>query len=235
MKKTIKIIAGLLLTKMSIYLLILVFPNFMFGYSYAHQNFKIYSDRPIPKSIIKVIDDANQRLLHSELYLADENFKVYVCNDDWRFKFFTRNGNAGGLVNFLISPNIFIRECNIDRNALIPPSGWMYTPAERPLSYYIAHEAVHSLQREISPFLVFTTPTYILEGYADYIGKRPDFDYQEYKEMYLNDAYLMNPKNGLYHKYHFYIAHLIEKKGYSFDKILNEKPDLELILKQASN
>lgn len=208
------------------YLIVLIHPNMLFANEYEYRNFRIYADQEITGGINFVLDDAISRIAHSELYEDDDEFRVYICNDAWRFKLFTRNGNAGGLVNFMISPNIFIRESDIENNELIPPHGWMYTPKERPLSYFIAHEAIHSLERKYSPLLQVTTPSYILEGYADYIAKRPDFDYERYKEMYLTNDRLMDPENGLYHKYHLYVAFLIDKKGYSFSQLVNEKPDL---------
>ena len=225
--------SGFIVAIVIFYLAILINPSFLFANNYQYKNFQVYSDQTISENIDNVIDDAIKRLQQTELFDQTDKLQVYICNDHWRFKFFTRNGNAGGVVNFLFSPNIFIRESNIDKNEIVPPGGWMYTPKERPLSYFIAHEAVHSLQRKYNPFLQLTTPSYILEGYADYIAKKPDFNYDAYKKMYLENDFVMNPKNGQYHKYHFYISYLIDKKGYDFERIVEEEPDLEGVLKLA--
>lgn len=233
MKKKLKTLGGLFLGTIAAYLFLLIYPNVLFANKYQHLNFEIYSDRPITKNIDFVIDDVINRIKHSELYEANDKFRIFLCNDNWRFKLFARDKNAGGMVNIPISPNVFIRESNIETNELIPPGEWMYTPLERPLSYFIAHEAMHSLERKKNPFIQFTTPSYILEGYADYIAKKPDFQYKKYKELYLTNDFLMNPENGLYHKYHLFIAYLIDKEGYSFDRIINEKPDLERTLEKA--
>lgn len=233
MNKKAKKLGGLVLGTALVYLILLIYPSVLFANKHPYLNFEIYSDRPIPNTIDLVIDDVIDRIENSELYDANDTFRIYFCNDNWRFKLFTRNGNAGGVVNIPISANIFIRESNIETNELIPPGGWMYTPKERPLSYFIAHESIHSLQRKRNPFIQLTTPSYILEGYADYIAKKPDFNYTKYMELYKTKDFLMNPENGLYHKYHLFTAYLIDKEGYSFDRIINEKPDLERTLEQA--
>lgn len=231
MKHRLKKIIGFSLSMVFIYLFLLVNPNSLFAHKYEYRNFKVYADQAITENIDFVIDDAISRLEKSDLYEATDQFDVYLCNDSWRFRFFTRNGNAGGVVNFLISPNIFIRESSIETNQIIPPGGWMYSREDRPLSYFIAHEAVHSLQRKHNTFLQFSTPPFILEGYADYIAKKPNFDYERYEKLYLENDPMMNPQSGLYLRYHLYVAYLIEKKSYSFFDIIEEQPDLEKTLK----
>jgi len=47
----------------------------------------------------------------------------------------------------------------------------MHSCNDRPLSYFIAHEATHALQRKFDKWMLLKTPAYIIEGYADYIGK----------------------------------------------------------------
>ena len=213
-----------------LYLIVLINPKPLFAHSFDYKNFSVHSDEEIPDAIKYVLDDVLCRLKKSELYGETAAFNVYICNDNWRFKFFTRNGNAGGVVNFPISPNIFIRKSDIEKNAIIPPGGWMYAMDERPLSYFIAHEATHSLQRKISPILPIQAPIHIVEGYADYIGKSPDFDYQRYKDLYEKNDFKMNPKSGLYYRYHLYTAHLMDIEKMTFEEVLQEQPDLEQTL-----
>lgn len=205
-------------------------PSTLFAHHYEYKNFSIYSDRQINADIEFVIDDAINRLKNSELYSESEEFSVYLCNDELRFAFFTRSTNAGGLVNFVLSPNIFIRESDVHSNELIPPKSWRYPMKDRPLSYFIAHEAVHSLQRGLNAFLPLNTPPEIIEGYADYIAKSPSSNLDMLLKNYSNDDPRMDPKNGLYDKFHLYIAILMERKGYTFHQILMEKPEIEIVL-----
>jgi len=214
------------------YIFLLISPNILFANKYQYRNFTVFSDKPIPESIDLVIDDAIRRIEGSELYENTSRFRLYLCNDDWRFRFFTRNGNAGGVVNFLFSSNIFIRESNVKANQLIPPPTWKNPLTDRPLSYFIAHEAVHSLQREYDQFLIFRAPVEIIEGYAEYIAKAENNSIKKLTQSLKNNASTMNPENGLYDRYNLYVGYLINEKGYNFERIVQEKPDMEKILNE---
>lgn len=232
MKRLIKKAGLLLFGCANVYLCLLIYPKVLFAHQYEYRCFSIYSDRAIPSDIEQVLDDAISRLEFSELYSSDETFNLFLCHEDWRFAFFTRNPNGGGQVNFLISPNVFIRNCDPSKNTIIPPEGWMYDAEERPLSYFIAHESTHVLQRKISSILVLTAPRHILEGYADYIGKRPAFDMKRFFSMYQNGDFRMNPNSGLYHRYHLYLSILMDENNLTFLDVLERGPDLEETLQQ---
>jgi hypothetical protein len=104
MKKLVKRMLGLIVAIAVAYLLILMNPNPLFAYESQYRNLEIHSDLPISESVKPVLDDAILRLEQSELYEPQAEFQLYLCNQSWRFRFFTRNGNAGGVVNFLLSP-----------------------------------------------------------------------------------------------------------------------------------
>jgi hypothetical protein len=232
MKKKVRRLIGLIVGIGAIYIILLNYPNPLFTFDIQYKNFEIFSDRPIPKEINIVIDDAVKRLEYSELYKSNYRFKLYLCNEDWRFRFFTRNKNAGGVVNFLFSPNIFIRENIIEKNQLVPPKTWNNPLTDRPLSYFIAHEATHSLQREYDKLLIFAAPIEVVEGYAEYIGKSKTNNLDNLKENFADNSPSMNPKSGLYDKYNLYIRYLIEEKGYNFERIVQEQPDIEKSLEE---
>ena len=122
MKKWLARSVGLFFGIALIYLAMLVYPNLLFSNHLVYRNYQVYSDRPIDEKIKVVLDDAISRLERSEIYTHDSKFYLYLCSDHWRFKFFTRNENAGGQVNFVISGNIFIRENDIVKNQIIPPT-----------------------------------------------------------------------------------------------------------------
>ncbi|MCB9192335.1 MAG: hypothetical protein H6603_01995 [Flavobacteriales bacterium] len=218
-----------------IYVGLLIVPNVLFAHQVAYKQFSVYSDRPIDANISIVLNDVADRLSYSELYSESTQLNIYLCHDNWRFTLLTRNPNAGGQVNFLLSSNIFIRDCDIASNKLIPPSGWMFEMDSRPLSYFIAHESVHAFQRKFDPLMIITTPVHVIEGYADYIAKRPAFDFREYAELLLQNDPSMNPKNGLYKRYHLYNAILIDSLGMTFQEIVSNPPELETTLDYCRN
>ena len=230
-KALIRVLTGLLAV-IFLYLILLIHPDPLFRNKFEYKNFIIHSDALIQENIEVVIDDAIQRIKHSELYESDDKFKLYLCNSDLLFTFFTRNGNAGGVVNYVISGNIFIRQSNIEKNQLIPPKSWVNPLNERTLSYFIAHESVHSLQRKFDRFLVLNAPVEIMEGYADYVAKQPKNNLDSLIRNYKRNVSSMDPKNGLYDKYNLYVSFLFEKKGFDFYKLIEEMPDLEKTLEE---
>lgn len=225
----------LLLVPIIIYLVLLIYPSPLFAHKYEYQNYIVYSDEPIHGNITVVIDDAIQRIKNSELYDSKYKFKLYLCNNNSLFSFFTRNGNAGGVVNFVISSNIFIRENDIEKNQITPPESWKFPLNDRPLSYFIAHESIHCLQRRYDKFLILKAPVEIIEGYADYIGKQPKNNLDSLINDYNSNLSSMNPENGLYDKYNLYVCFLLEKRGLDFYGLVEEKPDLAKTLEEIRN
>ena len=225
--KTIKRSSILLGCCCLVYIGLLLFPSILFSHEARFEQFHIYSDRPIPTEIEAILQDVKRRISASALYQEDARFTIYFSNDDWRFTFFTRNPMAGGVVNFLFTADIFIRESVIEENRIVPPGDWLFEANERTLSYFIAHEAVHSMQSRLDRYLIFKAPHYILEGYADYIAKVNANSYTSLCADFLANAPEMDPKNGLYNQYHLYMAYWLDKRGYDFFRMLKEQPDLE--------
>jgi len=214
------------------YVILLAHPEILVKKRYEYRNFTIYSDEEVPKEIEDVLDDAHKRLKATYLY-EDDEFKVFILNNDKLFALFTRNPNAGGVVNAFFGENIFIRESRIKENRLVGPGSWNVTnPEDRPLSYFIAHEAVHGLQQKLTPINSYQKPHYIIEGYADFIAKSTNFDYEDYKLRYLRGGdRAMNPEvSGLYDKYTLYIAYLMDTEGHTYEEILDKEFKLDEIL-----
>jgi len=148
------------------------YPEFLLKEKYQYKNFIVRSDKVIPTEIEGLLDKVSLNLSRSELYKDDMTFNIYFCHSKNLFAFFTRNKNAGGVVNGIISANAFIREADILNNEIIPSNGWLLSRHDRPLSYFLAHELTHSLQSKYDRFMIVKTEPFIMEGYADYIAKR---------------------------------------------------------------
>ena len=219
------------------YLGLLLYPNFLFANHHSFKNFDVYSDQRIPHEIDIVLEDALVRVKKSELYESNDRFSIYFCNAAWRLTLLTRNPNVGGLVNQGLSNNVFIRESEIEKNKIVSPTEGeeIALVDERPLSYFLAHEITHSLQTKIERFIHITTPKYIVEGYADYIGKGSSFNYKKYMKDFKNNHITMNPSSGLYNKYHLMIAYLMDVQGMSFREIAESKRSLQEIENELKN
>ena len=217
---------------LSVYGGLLTYPKILFGYSYTFQNFKVYSDRPITSDIEIVLTDVKDRIIKSELYADDQSFNIFLANEMWHLLFFTQSSNVGGVCHFNLTRNVFIRECDITMNRVIAPPSWKFPLEDRPLSYFIAHELTHTMQSRYDRWLNLKIPVHILEGYADYIGKSKEFDFNQFTSDLKDNKPVMNPENGLYNKYHLFIAYLMDRQGMTFKQIIDSRPSLSLIDKE---
>ena len=220
---------SILIVPILLYIGILLYPNPFFSHKYEYKNFTVYSDEPIVKEIELVLDDTQHRIEKSELYSPTDEHKIFICNATWRLALFTRNPQSGGAVN-PFSPNVFIRESDIKNNKIVKEKE-IYQAKTRPLSYYLAHEITHVMQHKISNIMPITTPKYIIEGYADYIGKEPDFHYDKFLQEYKENDFFMTIESGMYNRYHLLVAYFMDKKGMSFSEIVKKKLSMEEVEK----
>ncbi len=185
----------------------------------------------IPASATRVLKVTEDRLVRSPLFRdrTAPNIRVYLCNRRWRFILFANiRHHVGGLTYPPLSNNIFLRGAHIDANRLIGPSG-NEVPGERTLSYYIAHEAIHTLIfDELGGVAYWRLPRWKNEGYADYIARGADFDYERRVDQLRRGDHEMDPKqSGLYLRYNLLIAYLLDHQGIRVNELLKQDIDPE--------
>ncbi len=205
---------------------LLLFPQPLFGHSLTHGNFQIWSDRPIDPAIAAVLDDAGRRLRRSELYEEGEAFRIFICNEPWRLGLLTRSTQVGGVAETVFTRNIYLRELDIPANRLVPPWGRLADAEVRTLSYFIAHEAVHVLQsRRFGRLNMARHPAWLTEGYADWVAKAGAFDFEENRRLLrAGDPRLDVGSSGLYRRYHLMVAELIERRGFTAERLFTDPP-----------
>ncbi|MEO8115597.1 MAG: hypothetical protein ABI655_14515 [Phenylobacterium sp.] len=209
-------------------LVVLCTPQPLFAHHLEYGRYQVWSDRPIPPEITAVLDDATRRLERSELYGPGERFRLFFCNDNWRLALYSQrfSGRMGGVADTLLTRNVYLRQSDIARNRLIPPSGWRATMADRPLSYYLAHELTHVMEsRAFGRAPALRYPPWLLEGYADYIGKAGQFDYAENRLAMLARAREMDPRaSGLYRLYPLEVAYMMDRRGQTVRQLFADPP-----------
>jgi hypothetical protein len=200
-----------------VYLLLLCRPGIFFRHSFTDGVITLYSDEPIPSSATRVLDLAKARLKRSPFFRqpSARPIRVYVCNTSWRFLFFANTRyQVGGLAYPPLSNNIFLRGVHFDANRLIGPSG-NEVPGERTLSYYIAHEVMHTLVADqLGAIAYWRLPSWKNEGYADYIAKGNDFDFDRVAAQFRRGDRELDPvRSGMYLRYHLLVAYLLDYRG----------------------
>ncbi|TDW97258.1 hypothetical protein [Dinghuibacter silviterrae] len=195
-------IVGLLL----LYLLCLLYPQPFFPFKARRGNITIYASRAVPSSLF---DEVNNLLRRSPLDDTTITQRVFVCGSVFQFGFFTRGRtNLGGLCDNRLTRNIFIRPASPDFDRV---------PGDpRPLSYFIAHEITHSLESHYVGRWSLREPTWLWEGYADYIGDPRSISR-------LLDVYRARSPQA-YDRYALYVTYLLDLEHQDIRDLLRRPP-----------
>ena len=140
----------------------------------------------------------------------------------------------GGVADEWLTGNIYIRASDIESNRLIPLGSELYDAQVRPLSYFIAHEATHIMDsRAFGRFAALQYPSWLREGYADYIAKAGEFDYEDNLAMLRKNELFLDPRrSGLYRRYHLLVATLLDQQRLSVRQVYASPPDEEYLLRR---
>ena len=215
------------------YIGIAAYPQPVFAYHTTHDNYQVWSDRPIPPQIAAVLDDATRRINTSDLYDKSIPIKIFVCNSPWRLWLYGMNFSTrvGGATDTWLTRNIYIRASDIPANRIHSPgAGPIADAGQRPLSYFIAHEVAHNIEsRAFGRLVMIRYPQWLTEGYADHIGKGGDFDLDANYQLYrARSPELDFGKSGLYRGFHLRYL-LLSKQGLSTRQMFAKPPtELEL-------
>ena len=235
--KAIALVALTLGLTVFAYLGMVTFPQLMFSNHITYQSYDVWSDRTIPPQIEQVLNDATRRLRTSDLHEPNQKVKLFFCNDSWRLLIHALDDQSAGNTDTWLTRNMYIRASDISNNRFYAPDNKpIPDEAHRPLSYVIAHEVAHVIEAiQFDRPLKLKYPNWLLEGYADYVAKGGDFDFDENRRLLkINSPLLDVQKSGLYRRFHLEVAYLIDKKGLTARQVFANPPqevDLLTVLK----
>jgi hypothetical protein len=219
------------------YLGMVTFPQLMFSKHITYKSYEVWSDRTIPPQINQVLDDATRRLYTSDLYEPNKKVKLFFCNDSWRLLIHALDDQSAANTDTWLTRNVYIRASDITNNRFYAPDTKpIPDEAHRPLSYVIAHEVTHVIEAiQFERPLKLKYPSWLLEGYSDYVAKGGDFNFDENRRLLkINSPLLDLQKSGLYRRFHLEVAYLIDKKGLTARQVFAKPPqesDLLSVLK----
>lgn len=217
------------LTIVGAYALLLTYPWPLFAYELRHANIVLHADRPIPEAMRATLDRARSRLSRSTIADPTRVQHVFICQSRWRFAVFARNNyRVGGIADVYIGQHVFLRESDMAHDRLIGASG-RTVAADRPLSYFIAHEIMHIEHGRLLGRLGYLRlPQWADDGHADYVAR--DIDLAEALEGFKSGASELDPaRSGLYVRYQLMVAYLIEKKGMAPSEMLAHPGDRQAV------
>jgi hypothetical protein len=211
------------------YFAILAYPQPLFAGEVAGPGLTIHATEPMPAAMQETLDRALVRLQRSPLFGTAGNVHVFICQSRGMFSLFARqNYRVGGVADWLVGQHAYLRESDLHNDLLISPGG---TPvaADRPLSYFVAHEAMHiAVARYVGRARYSQMPQWVDDGYADYIAR--DIDYSSALQRLKENARELDPqRSGLYLRYHLMVAYLLEKKQVQLADLLLSPPDRDAV------
>jgi hypothetical protein len=216
------------------YLALLVHPDPLFAHTLGDRAIVLHADTPIPAGAERVIALAEAKVRSSPIFDRARSYHVYACQAPWRYTFFaTYRANTGGVAYAPIGRSVFLRRSRLGENLMIGPSGRDVTDG-RTLDYYIAHEVTHTMTADHLGVRAYDLPVWVREGYADYVGRGASFDYDEVRELFLRGDPLASPAaSGHYLRYVLLVAHLLDREGWSVDRLLRSPPAMETVEAQV--
>ena len=207
---------------------LLLQPAALFAHSIRHGQFVVYSDRPLEEGWEAVLGDVQRRLATTDLYDANAEFRIFVCNEPWRLWLLTRSTEVGGFADTFATRNIYLREAVAAENRIVPPRETLADAESRPLSYFIAHEAVHVMQSRIfGRAMSLTSPKWLVEGHADYVAKAGDFQFEENRQLLIEGDPLLSKQyaqRGLYRRYHLMVEQSLPSAEFSIHQLFEDPP-----------
>jgi len=212
-----------------VYLAVLAYPQPLFAHELTSAGITVHSTRPIPEVMKTTLDRARARLDRSPLGAGTRGAHVFICDSRWLFALFARqNYRVGGVTDWLVGQHVFLRESDLENDRLIGPSG-RAVAADRPLSYFIAHELMHVANvRGVGRWRYARMPQWLDDGYADYVAR--DVDLGIALQQMKKGARELDPRrSGLYVRYQLMVAYLLEKQKMPLDKVLAAPPSREQV------
>jgi hypothetical protein len=216
------------------YLGVLAYPHPLFAHELTAAGITVHSTRPIPPAMKTTLERARARLDRNPSGAVTRGVHVFICESPWLFGLFARqNYRVGGIANWLVGQHVFLRESDMENDRLIGPSG-RPVAADRPLSYFIAHEVTHIANaRVVGRWGYSRMPQWVDDGYADYIAR--DIDLGDALRKMKEGAGDLDPqRSGLYLRYHLMVAYLIDKRRVAIDELLAAAPPREEVEAQLS-
>jgi hypothetical protein len=230
---TLRMVVASLATGL-LYLLLLRFPQPLFAYELEVAGLVVRSTEPIPDAMRGTLARVQQRLARTPLVRTSDRYQVFICQPRWLFALFARlNYQVGGIAHPFVGGHVFLRESDLQHDRLISPRG---TPvaADRPLSYFIAHEIVHVAQgRSLSALEYWRLPRWVKDGYADYIAR--DIDLSQTLTAFKAQERALDPaRSGLYLRYHLMVAYALDRLHMDVQTLFRTPPDEQWVEQQLA-
>lgn len=217
------IVAAALLVLFLGYVSVSAFPEPFFPYRVTYKHLTLYSRTPLPAKIESLLQRTDEHLSRSELYNPNLDARIFVCDSDRLFWFFTGQRHIFGVCFPDTSRLIFVPKADYEQDLIPFDRTGPDDNRRRHLSNTLAHEVTHLY---ITDYLGFGRqeflPVWVKEGYCEYIGQGDAIDPAVGIRALLSGQTQMK---GLYYfQSRRMMELLIDKRQLSIKQILRDPP-----------
>jgi hypothetical protein len=203
--------------------LVLFFPGVLFRHEITYRNFTVQSTEPISPEIHTVLDRAHDLLSASEINDPTLHHDVYLCKSYRLMRFLLyRNVHFGAM---LPTGDTIVTDSDVANDIARAKRISAEDRRVRTLSGTIVHEIVHHLiRRHVGYREERRIPTWIKEGYGDFIARDSAIDVAS--GISTMTAGSPPPSPGFFNFCaRVMIDHLMNEQGMTFEEILDERPE----------
>jgi hypothetical protein len=204
------------------YLLVIIFPQYLFAYEVKYKNFQVYSRQPLDENMQRVLDSTEARLEKSPIYDKELTEKIFI-SDSFALYTFLGPLSRKSFANTIPGVgNIRIGMIDASRDLVFRNDP---NDNQRSLSGVVAHEVTHNLIRKKFGLInSFTSlPNWKDEGYCEYVAGETTLSFEEGVRRWKENP--QDESKYAYFKYHQMVKYLLEEEKLSVEELFNRSFD----------
>lgn len=209
------------------YLLILLFPQLLFGQRLEYRGFTVYAHQRIDSSSYRLFDSAEALLRSSGLYgQRPAKIQVLLTDGFGEFAFLQPGAFAAFAATNPLTGRIVFSRTDLAANRAYR-NGQLHR--ERRFSHTLAHEVTHVLLLErLGLFRFLSLARWKNEGYCDYIARESSYDYDAGIRQ-LCSGRGQTSASFSYFRYRLHMSLLLQEQHSSIEVVLVREYDTDTL------
>lgn len=177
----------------------------------------IYSDKPIEPQINQILAKSDRLLRASEIYANGYSRRIFLTDGGWRWRLLALNSSDTFALTRPATETIIVNASSVADDQ-VRNGGRI--GGVRSLSSVITHERTHGLIRaRYGLFSSLTAPTWLIEGYCDYIARESGLSAQDVGALKRSGK---DHPALVYYEGRRKVAHALESEGKTVDQLFAE-------------